>query len=104
MPWVSVRRRMKLQRIAELSGTIRRGLMSFSRLKTQQMQPKQMVQVRGQRLHVTFSNSHTEKRFVKAAGDVWTVRYEEALALETAYQRWRLAKIEAVLAEKGITL
>lgn len=53
---------------------------------------------------VTPEKSHTEKRFVKAAGDVWTVRYEEALALETAYQRWRLAKIEAVLAEKGITL
>lgn len=53
---------------------------------------------------VTPEKSHTEKRFVKAAGDVWTVRYEEALALETAYQRWRLGKIEAALADKGITL
>lgn len=53
---------------------------------------------------VTPEKSHTEKRFVKAAGDVWTVRYEEALALETAYQRWRLSKIEAALAAKGITL
>lgn len=53
---------------------------------------------------VTPEKSHTEKRFVKAAGDVWTVRYEEALALETAYQRWRLAKIEAALEAKGITL
>lgn len=53
---------------------------------------------------VTPEESHTEKRFVKAAGDVWTVRYEEALALETAYQRWRLSKIEAALEAKGITL
>lgn len=53
---------------------------------------------------VTPEKSHQVKRLIKEAGDVWTVRYEEALALETAYQRWRLAKIEAVLAEKGITL
>ncbi len=53
---------------------------------------------------VTPEQAHEEKRFVKAAGDVWTVRYEEALALETAYQRWRLSKIEAALAAKGITL
>ena len=53
---------------------------------------------------VTPEKSHTEKRFVKATGDVWTVRYEEALALETAYQRWRLSKIEAALEAKGITL
>ena len=53
---------------------------------------------------VTPEKSHTEKRFVKAAGDVWTVRYEEAFALETAYQRWRLSKIEAALEAKGITL
>lgn len=53
---------------------------------------------------VTPEKSHTEKRLAKAAGDVWTVRYEEALALETAYQRWRLSKIEAALAAKGITL
>lgn len=53
---------------------------------------------------VTPEKSHTEKRFVKAAGDVWAVRYEEALALETAYQRWRLSKIEAALEAKGITL
>ena len=53
---------------------------------------------------VTPEKTHQEKRFVKAAGDVWTVRYEEALALETAYQRWRLSKIEAALQAKGITL
>lgn len=53
---------------------------------------------------VTPEKSHQVKRLAKAAGDVWTVRYEEALALETAYQRWRLSKIEAALAAKGITL
>lgn len=50
------------------------------------------------------SKPHTEKRFVKAAGDVYTVRYEEALALEAAYQRWKLSKIEQALSAKGITL
>lgn len=53
---------------------------------------------------ITPEKMHQEKRFVKAAGDLWTVRYEEALALETAYQRWRLSKIEAALTAKGITL
>ena len=53
---------------------------------------------------VTPEVSHTEKRFVKAAGDVWTVRYEEALALEAAYQRWRLDKIEEALKAKGVSL
>ena len=53
---------------------------------------------------VTPEKTHQVKRFVKAAGDVWTVRYEEALALEAAYQRWKLAKIEAALTAKGITL
>ena len=45
-----------------------------------------------------------EHQLVKPAGDLWTVRYEEALALEAAYQRWKLQKIEAALAEKGISL
>ena len=53
---------------------------------------------------VTPEKSHQVKRLIKEAGDVWTVRYEEALALETAYQRWRLGKIEAALEAKGITL
>ena len=48
--------------------------------------------------------SHTEHRLLKEAGDIYTVRYEEALALEAAYQRWRLKKIEDALAAKGITL
>lgn len=45
-----------------------------------------------------------ERQLIKPAGDLWTVRYEEALALEAAYQRWKLQKIEAALAEKGISL
>lgn len=53
---------------------------------------------------VTPENTVYENRKVKDAGDVYTVRYEEALALEAAYQRWKLAKIEQALAAKGITL
>lgn len=41
--------------------------------------------------------SHVEKLLVTAAGDRYGIRYEEALALECAYQRWRLAQIEARL-------
>ena len=41
--------------------------------------------------------THVEKRQVTAAGDRYGIRYEEALALEAAYQRWRLAQIEARL-------
>ena len=41
--------------------------------------------------------SHVEKRLVTAAGDRYGIRYEEVLALECAYQRWRLAQIEARL-------
>ncbi len=41
--------------------------------------------------------THKEKILVKSAGDQYSVRYEEALALECAYQRWRLAQIEARL-------
>lgn len=41
--------------------------------------------------------THVEKRLVTAAGDRYGIRYEEALALECAYQRWRLAQIEARL-------
>lgn len=53
---------------------------------------------------VTPENTVYENELVKPAGDVYTVRYEEALALEAAYQRWKLGKIEAALAAKGITL
>lgn len=45
-----------------------------------------------------------ERQLSKPAGDLWTVRYEEALALEAAYQRWKLQKIEAALKAKGIEL
>lgn len=53
---------------------------------------------------VTPENTVYENRKVKDAGDVYTVRYEEALALEAACQRWKLAKIEQALIAKGITL
>ena len=53
---------------------------------------------------VTPENTVYENQLVKPAGDVYTVRYEEALALEAAYQRWKLAKIEQALTAKGITL
>lgn len=46
---------------------------------------------------------HTETR-VLSAGDLYGVRYEEALVLECAYLRNRLSKIETVLASHGITL
>lgn len=36
---------------------------------------------------VTPEQSHVEQRLVKGAGDLWTVRYTEALAMECAYQR-----------------
>ena len=45
-----------------------------------------------------------ERQLIKPAGDLWTVRYEEALALEAAYQRWKLQKIEEALKAKGILL
>lgn len=53
---------------------------------------------------VTPENTVYENRKVKDAGDVYTVRYEEALALEAAYQRWKLQKIESALANKGIVI
>lgn len=53
---------------------------------------------------VTSENTVYENRKVKDAGDVYTVRYEEALALEAAYQRWKLQKIESALANKGIVI
>lgn len=53
---------------------------------------------------VTPAVVHTEQRKVLDAGDRYGVRYEEALALECAYLRDRLSKIETVLASHGITL
>ena len=40
-----------------------------------------------------------EGGLIRAAGEMWTVRYEEAFAMEAAYQRWRMDRIEARLAE-----
>lgn len=54
--------------------------------------------------NVTHAKTHIEHRLVTKAGDRYGIRYEEALALEAAYQRWRLDKIEATLAEKGVKL
>lgn len=43
--------------------------------------------------------SHTEKKLVTPAGDRYGIRYSEALALECAYQRWKLEKLEEKLAK-----
>ena len=42
--------------------------------------------------------THMERRLVTPAGDAYGVRYAEALALECAYQRWKLEQIEARIA------
>ena len=47
---------------------------------------------------------HTERRKLVSAGDRYGIRYEEALALECAYLRRRLQKIEAALAANGIAI
>lgn len=54
----------------------------------------------GERNVITPEKTVYEHRLIKPAGDIWTVRYEEALALECAYQRWRMDKLEAQLASK----
>lgn len=53
---------------------------------------------------VTHAQTHIERRLVTPAGDRYGIRYEEALALEAAYQRWRMDKLEAALIEKGVKL
>lgn len=53
---------------------------------------------------VTPAQTHVEHRLVTPAGDRYGIRYEEALALEAAYQRWRMDKLEAALIEKGVKL
>lgn len=53
---------------------------------------------------VTPRITHTEQKLVTAAGDRYGIRYEEALALECAYLRRQLQKIEAALAANGITV
>lgn len=53
---------------------------------------------------ITPQKTHIEHRLVTPAGDRYGIRYEEALALEAAYQRWKLQKIEATLATMGVKL
>ena len=53
---------------------------------------------------ITPQKAHIEHRFVTPAGDRYGIRYEEALALEAAYQRWRMDKLESALIEKGVKL
>lgn len=53
---------------------------------------------------VTPAQTHIEHRLVTPAGDRYGIRYEEALALEAAYQRWKLQKIEATLVTMGVKL
>jgi len=43
------------------------------------------------------ARTHIERRLVTPAGSSYGIRYDEALALECAYQRWRLEQIEARL-------
>ena len=38
--------------------------------------------------------THTERVLIIPAGDKYSIRYSEALALECAYQRWRLEQLE----------
>lgn len=40
---------------------------------------------------------HTEKKLVRAAGNAYGIRYCEALALECAYQRWKLEQMQKQL-------
>lgn len=44
------------------------------------------------------AEKHVERTLVRPAGSRYSIRYDEALALECAYQRWRLEQIEARLA------
>lgn len=43
------------------------------------------------------AKTHLERTLVRAAGNGYGIRYSEALALECAYQRWRLEKLEEKL-------
>ncbi len=40
------------------------------------------------------AKTHIEHRLITPAGDRYGIRYGEALALECAYQRWRLDRLE----------
>ncbi|MCR4665707.1 MAG: tail fiber domain-containing protein [Desulfovibrio sp.] len=43
--------------------------------------------------------SHKEQVLVRSAGSRYGIRYDEALALECAYQRWKLSQLEAQIRE-----
>lgn len=47
---------------------------------------------------VAEAKTHVERKLVCPGGSQYSIRYTEALALECAYQRWRLEQIEARLA------
>ena len=47
---------------------------------------------------------HIERRQTQVAGDIYSIRYDEALALESAYQRWLGEKRDARIAELATRL
>lgn len=51
--------------------------------------------------NITPAVTHIEHRLITPAGDRYGIRYEEALALEAAYQRWRINKLESSLLAKS---
>lgn len=40
------------------------------------------------------AQTHVERRQIQKAGEAYSIRYDEALALECAYQRWRMEQLE----------
>lgn len=43
------------------------------------------------------AKTHTEKKLIQKAGNAYGIRYAEALALECAYQRWKLEQMQKQL-------
>ena len=48
------------------------------------------------------AKTHTEKKLIQKAGNAYGIRYAEALALECAYQRWKLEQLERKLKERSL--
>lgn len=48
------------------------------------------------------AKTHVEKKLIRAAGNAYGIRYSEALALECAYQRWKLEQLERKLKERSL--
>lgn len=48
------------------------------------------------------AKTHVEKKLIRAAGNAYGIRYGEALALECAYQRWKLEQLERKLKERSL--